>query len=244
LCLQLLTLPVRHIGTSTAKIDEMIKMVDKDGDGQVGRIEFFRLVTGGNNPPPGFMNLNKTQSGNGQKELQARKDKRKMLDDFAREQHFKPETIKYAHRRFEATDRHSTGKINYTQFCDILKVEPSPQCRSLFGLYDYDENGMMNGKEMLVALANSVGAKKEDKMRFVFQIYGDSDGDTGSISKADLIQVLKANHGARVEREVMKKADTIMDRVDKNGTGLLSFDDFVTVSKQFPNILFPEIQRG
>jgi len=36
------------------EVDEMIRMVDKDGDGQVGFEEFFEMVTGGRKPPPGL----------------------------------------------------------------------------------------------------------------------------------------------------------------------------------------------
>jgi Ca2+-binding EF-hand superfamily protein len=36
------------------KVDEMIRMVDKDGDGQVSFEEFYKMVTGGRKPPPGL----------------------------------------------------------------------------------------------------------------------------------------------------------------------------------------------
>ena len=37
--------------------------------------------------------------------------------------------------------------------------------------------------------------------------------------------------------EVARKADTIMAQADKDGDGVISFDEFVVVSKKFPNIL-------
>ena len=39
--------------------------------------------------------------------------------------------------------------------------------------------------------------------------------------------------------EVQRKAETIMAQADKDGDGVVSFDEFVIVSKKFPNILFP-----
>lgn len=36
------------------QVDEMIRMVDKDGDGQVSFDEFYAMVTGGRRPPPGL----------------------------------------------------------------------------------------------------------------------------------------------------------------------------------------------
>ena len=44
---------------------------------------------------------------------------------------------------------------------------------------------------------------------------------------------------AQVDAEVARKADTIMQQADKDGDGVVTFDEFVIVSKKFPNILFP-----
>jgi cell surface protein SprA len=41
------------------------------------------------------------------------------------------------------------------------------------------------------------------------------------------------------DSEVARKADTIMAQADKDGDGVITFDEFVIVSKKFPNILFP-----
>lgn len=37
----------------------------------------------------------------------------------------------------------------------------------------------------------------------------------------------------------MRKADTIMAQVDTDGDGVVSFNEFLIISKKFPNILFP-----
>ena len=42
----------------------------------------------------------------------------------------------------------------------------------------------------------------------------------------------------------MRKAETIMAQADKDGDGVVSFDEFVIVSKKFPNILFPAYSLG
>ena len=36
------------------EVDEMIRMIDSDGDGQVSFTEFFEMVTGGRQPPAGL----------------------------------------------------------------------------------------------------------------------------------------------------------------------------------------------
>lgn len=164
----------------------MIRMVDKDGDGQVSFEEFYKMVTGGKKPPSdlgrsskhGF--LKQTNSGNvnvliendkyhaatmasPQEILDARNTKKKLLDEFARDHNLQPDSIKRAHRRFVAMDQDKTGQVDYIELCEILQVDPSPQCEELFKKFDYGKSGTVDGKEILIALANFTGAGKDDK---------------------------------------------------------------------------------
>merc|ERR1712023_535208 len=97
--------------------------------------------------------------------------------------------------------------------------------------------GQIDVREFMIGLSNFTGAGKDDKLRFAFMIF-DEDGN-GVITKGELTRILKANHMASVDSEVARKADTIMAQADKDGDGLVTFDEFVSVSKKFPNILFP-----
>lgn len=167
----------------------MICMVDKNGDGQVSFDEFYRMVTGGRDPPAGLrgaarqfivgdkpINLeNLKQDGGGGKIsldaspqtgpeiVKARNAKRKALDRFARDNYLKPESIKRAHRRFQVLDKKKSGVMDYTEFCEVLQVEPSVQCEEVFKMYDYNQSGLIDAKELLIALANFSGAGKDDK---------------------------------------------------------------------------------
>lgn len=74
-------------------------------------------------------------------------------------------------------------------------------------------------------------------MKFAFLLFDED--NNGVISKSELIKILKANHMAKTNAEVYRKAETIMSQADKNGDGVMSFEEFAVVSKKFPNILFP-----
>merc|ERR1719188_716716 len=89
----------------------------------------------------------------------------------------------------------------------------------------------------MIGLANFTGAGKEEKLKFAFMVF-DEDGN-GVITKQELLKILKANHMASSDKEVIRKAETIMMQADKDGDGVISFDEFVVVSRKFPNILFP-----
>ena len=82
---------------------------------------------------------------------------------------------------------------------------------------------------------------ESNRLKFAFLLF-DQEND-GIITKSELMRILRANHMARTDAEVTRKAETIMSQADKNGDGVISFDEFVSVSKKFPNILFPAYQN-
>mmetsp|Transcript_5267 Transcript_5267/g.11254 ORF Transcript_5267/g.11254 Transcript_5267/m.11254 type:complete len:672 (-) Transcript_5267:99-2114(-) len=245
------------------EVDEMIRMADKNGDGQVAFDEFYRMITGGRDPPAGLgsavrqsimgaesNNLEGLANGvvgsskkapqkllSGPDVVKARKDKRKALDEFARDNFLKLESIKLAHRRFQRVDKKKSGVMDYTEFCEVLQVEPSVQCEAVFKMYDNNNSGLIDAKELMIALNNFTGASKDDKMKFAFMLYDEE--DTGSMTHQELVKILRANHMARSEAEVSRKAETIISQCDKGNDGVITFDEFVVVSKKFPNILFP-----
>jgi len=236
------------------EVDEMIRMVDSDGDGQVSWEEFYSMVTGGKKVPMGLGAetrggaLAGKSSGaaappppSGASVVQARNNKKSKLEDFARENNLKPESIKKSYKRFQATDKDKSGLVDYTEFCEVLQVDPSPQCEGVFQLYDYDKTGQIDAREFLIAVSNYTGAGKEDKLKFAFMAF-DEEGN-GVITKAELLKILKANHFASHDAEVARKADTIMAQSDKDGDGVITFDEFVIVSKKFPNIIFPQVGK-
>jgi len=232
------------------EVDEMIRMVDFDGDGQVSWTEFYSMVTGGKKPPPelggdvrGGAAAGKSNAPpppTGANVVQQRNKKKTSLEEFARENNLKPESIKKSYKRFQAVDKDKSGLVDYTEFCEILQVDPSPQCEGVFTLYDYEKTGQIDAREFLIAVSNYTGAGKEDKLKFAFMAF-DEEGN-GVITKAELLKILKANHMASHDTEVARKADTIMTQADKDADGVITFDEFVIVSKKFPNILFPAYQ--
>merc|ERR550537_635494 len=184
------------------EVDEMIRMVDTDGDGQVGFEEFYEMVTGGKKPPPGLGTggragaaagtAGSTAPPTGASAVAQRNAKKTALDEFAKDNNLKPESIKKAYKRFQATDKDKSGMIDYTEFCEILQVDPSPQGEKLFQLFDYDKSGQIDVREFMIALSNFTGAGKDDKLKFSFMIFDEA--GNGVITKDELTRILKANH--------------------------------------------------
>jgi serine/threonine-protein phosphatase 2B regulatory subunit len=236
------------------EVDEMIRMCDKDGDGQVSFVEFYEMVTGGKSPPLSLLDTplaagggpgapkGVAAGGGPSPVIQQRNARKNALEEFATEHQIKPETIKKAFKRFQAIDKDHSGMIDYTEFCEILQVDPAPMVEKLFQMFDKDRSGQIDVREFMIGLSNFTGAGKEEKLKFAFMVF-DEDGN-GVITKQELIKILKANHMATSDKEVMRKAETIMAQADRDGDGVVSFDEFVIVSKKFPNILFPAYSLG
>lgn len=93
------------------EVDEMIRMVDFDGDGQVSWTEFYSMVTGGKKPPAelggdvrGGAAAGKSGAApppTGANVVQQRNKKKTALEEFARENNLKPESIKKSYKRFQ-----------------------------------------------------------------------------------------------------------------------------------------------
>lgn len=157
------------------------------------------MVTGGKKAPAGLgdqvrAGVNAAHSRappppTGQNVVQARNAKKAALDDFAKANNIKPESVKKAYKRFQVTDRDKSGLLDYTEFCEVLQVDPSPQCETVFKLYDYDKAGQIDAREFLIAITNYSGAGKEDKLKFAFSVF-DEEGN-GVITKAELLKILK-----------------------------------------------------
>ena len=96
----------------------------------------------------------------GQSVVAARNAKKAALDEFARDNNLKPESIKKAYKRFQATDKDKSGMIDYTEFCEVLQCDPSPQGERLFQLFDYEKSGQIDVREFMIALSNFTGAGK------------------------------------------------------------------------------------
>jgi serine/threonine-protein phosphatase 2B regulatory subunit len=158
----------------------MIRMVDKNGDGQVSFEEFYKMVTDGKAAPPGLFQGQRRPQGQSQgsnvtgspnivqgpETIEIRNKKRKLLEEFTKDQSLKPESITKAHRRFLSTDRSKSGVVDYIEFCDMLQVKSCAQCQEVFASFDYRKDGLVDAKEVLIALANFTGASKDDKCVF------------------------------------------------------------------------------
>ena len=133
-------------------------------------------------------------------------EKRKLLQKFKNDNSSDMDFLEMAWKRFQSVEK--SGKIKFENFIKLLGVEPTGQIKRLFYLFDNDESGSIDIKEFLLGLSNFASDDKQKRVKFCFMLY-DADRN-GFITEEELIQVLKANHMATNEAQVIRKAKTIM----------------------------------
>jgi serine/threonine-protein phosphatase 2B regulatory subunit len=106
----------------------------------------------------------------------------------------------------------------------------------LFDLFDSESLGDVDLREFLLSMLNFVTVDKEVRIRFSFQMY--DEGKSGFITQKEIEEILRGNHMIGIA-SVQRKAETIMKQAVSNKTGSITINEFVVVSKKFPNILLP-----
>ena len=223
------------------EVDEMIRMCDKDGDGQVSFDEFYRMVTGGREPPSEKSSAPIAKSagtglGDAPTSLAARNQRKAALATFSVKNNIVFESLRKSLSRFRAADRDGSGMVDFAEFCEVLGVDASQDSEKLFMQLDLDKSGTIDILETLIGLSTVVNATKEEKLKFAFSTF-DVNGDN-VLTRDELIKILKANHFSSDVSDVAKKADTIMSQADGDGDGVMNYEEFLTVNKKFPGILY------
>ena len=245
------------------EIDMMISMVDLDGDGQVSFDEFRNLVL---HPDPANMDkeqdlsyikekeLNEAaEQAAGkqdevdsatyarQKEMQNRDMKKKMILNFLGDHEYDFDSLRLSFQRYEdlPKEQRMRGMVDFTQFCDLLKIDHINENNRLFSLFDPERNGIISFKEFLLSNFNFVDVTKETRLLFTFKMFDES--KSGYMSINEVREVLIGNH-MMSEQMVERKAQTIMRQAVANQSNTITQNEFLVVSKKFPNIILPTIQ--
>ncbi|KAJ0396085.1 hypothetical protein ATCC90586_003497 [Pythium insidiosum] len=233
------------------EIDEMIKLCDVDGDGQVSFDEFRRMVI---HPDPGSPEFATASVDDDEeqrvdvklitreltpeqkaRQLEIKEEKKRLMKNFVDDNN---PTLDFLMRRFRAMNK---DDLDFDDFCTLFEVEATGEYRRLFGLYTPDGQSEEGAdlREILLGIVNFMESKadRQQRVKFCFDIFDDD--HNGFITEDELINILKANHMTSDASQVRKKAETIMRQADDNGDGKMSLEEFAIIAKKFPNLLFP-----
>lgn len=255
---------------SFEEIDEMIRMCDTDGDGQVTFDEFYRLMTG---PPPPLPEMPKKEKKHRPKAvrdalaLQIAQQKAAALAQFEADRQreaelarcravsvetlvrklsgglkrVKPSQIKDIYKRFQEIDIDQSGAIDYHEFCIALEMEDSSVAQQMFRVFDMDGGGQVELKEFIVVLSRFTSADQSEKMKFAFMMF-DEDG-SGYIDRDELIDMLAASFviEGQSRDELEARADMVYDFIHVPIGEPISYDDFMRVAGS--GLIYPVVEE-
>lgn len=244
------------------EIDEMIRMCDQDGDGQIDEEEFCKMIFRHSGAPktskkPGASKLTDKEQieilGKGkngeevQKEqvriltAQERAERVMTLTNLAKQINFTPPNKDMVMIQKTFDHRSDGGLVDYKTFLDCIDETDSPMTKTLFDLFDSQKKMRIDYREFLISLANVVAPSKDAKIEFAFSLF-DVDGSS-TIDIDELKKILKATHMEVAESQVSSKANAIMRQADEDGSGEIDFEEFRTIAIRFPNLIFPNFQK-
>ena len=149
------------------EVDEMIKMVDSDGDGQVSFEEFFAILIHPDPGGPDFDAKKVIESKRGvslmekrlvakqrESESNTKAAKAELLTVFAKANELEIDSLTSIYEKFLIVDeaKGGSGLVAFEHFCELLQVEPTGEVQKVFKLYDRSSAGKIDMREVRKAM--------------------------------------------------------------------------------------------
>ncbi|XP_033888036.1 guanylyl cyclase-activating protein 1-like [Acipenser ruthenus] len=118
----------------------------------------------------------------------------------------------------------------FKQFFGLRGLDPEADAyiEQMFRTFDMNKDGYIDFMEYVAALSLVLRGKMEQKLRWYFKLY-DVDGN-GCIDRYELLNIIKAIraiNGCDQVSSVEEFTNRVFDKIDVNGDGELSLDEFV-----------------
>ncbi|XP_036373937.1 guanylyl cyclase-activating protein 1 [Megalops cyprinoides] len=124
----------------------------------------------------------------------------------------------------------------FKQFFGLRGLDPEANeyIEQMFATFDMNKDGYMDFMEYVAALSLVMRGKMEHKLRWYFKLY-DVDGN-GCIDREELLNIIKAIHAISgnddPDLSVEDFTNRVFDRIDVNGDGELSLEEFVEGARE------------
>jgi Ca2+-binding EF-hand superfamily protein len=232
------------------EIDEMVRMCDAEGVGQVTFEGFYRLfsrtaalsVAATPAGPTHSMTTTLAVASKSENTEIRAWNLEQVLEKFTEGQNLKPQYIKRIYKKWEG--RLST-KIKYLQLLELLEVDDSALTQRLFDLVDFDAAGGLDIKDLVIVLSNHTGASRVDKLKFAFLIF-DEQG-RGYISREELLRLLRANLSDLPIEDLALRAAEVLRFAGQNieaDSAKVTYEQFMTLAKTNASLVFPVMTLG
>ncbi|KAL5022771.1 hypothetical protein ScPMuIL_001926 [Solemya velum] len=167
-----------------------------------------------------------------------RKLKGKELDALESSVGFSREEIQEWHKEFRKTckrGRYLTIDEFRKVYNKLFPGDVNTFAQHMFRSFDKDGNGRVDFQEFLIGLSVSSSSDIEQKLRWAFDMY-DVDGN-GTISRSEMMDILNSVYkmtdlNAGDGNTPEKMTERLFKKMDTNGDGELSWEEFLEGAKQ------------
>lgn len=138
------------------------------------------------------------------------------LNEFARQSDLHFEDIKHLHVHFRAISSFETddGVIDYTEFCQALKMERSLIAERFFDIFDLNHDSVLNFREFVLGIS-VLANNQESQIKLAFNIF--DVGKKGNIFIEDFKEIMNS---------CLERVDSI--EIPKNIVSLICEETFET----------------
>jgi len=227
------------------EIDEMVRMCDTDGDGQVTFNEFRQMIIApqGDVEPQPRGEMRQTRGLHAQSAVLGNRkglqdlDLNELMEKYMDGTKLKASFLKGVYKFIKQIDRKEEGVLSFEDFCSVMGRSESEFMRVLFKAFDLDGSGQLEIREFLVVLSSYTSSSKTDKLKFSFMMF-DEDG-SGFLERDEFMQLLRANFHLETEAVLERKLNEVFNSVHQPPDGKISYDNFMSISRNHPGLVFP-----
>eukprot|EP01091_Cochliopodium_minus_P004921 TRINITY_DN14827_c0_g1_i1.p1 TRINITY_DN14827_c0_g1~~TRINITY_DN14827_c0_g1_i1.p1 ORF type:complete len:184 (+),score=57.28 TRINITY_DN14827_c0_g1_i1:40-591(+) len=166
---------------------------------------------------------------------------KKEVENLSKGSNWTPKELEELHKDFILMDQDKSGELDPKEFKNLLKTRMSltdEGFQKLFQMMDTDGSGTVSFKELATALSMVGKGTAEDKLKYSFKLY-DEDGN-GTLDRNEIVNIIE-------QMKVIASSigrpgcgdfiESLMQKLDTNGDGEISLDEWVTGGLNTPSLL-------
>ena len=144
-----------------------------------------------------------------------------------------PSLLQVLWKAFKTVDKDNSGSIDADEFMYFLKEPKSEFTTGLFDLIDTDSSHELDFFEFASALVTFACFTEEEMLKYCFYIF-DKDKN-GFIEMDELDYLLECLHQGGYATSIA----AVTEQLDVDRDGRISMEEFASINKSFPFLLFP-----